>query len=145
MRIRVAVLLAACCGFLATGINANAEVEITALSSRADTVSGGDALVQIRFAPSKLRLRVTLNGNDVTSDFRPGPRPNTLIGLVNGLRLGHNTLSAQSNAGHHEHLTLVNHPIIGPVLSGPHEQPFYCMTQNFPGPGFTAAQANLDP
>src|SRR5205085_2477190 len=28
-------------------------------------------------------------------------------------------------------ITLVNHPIEGPILSGPHEQPYACATQQF--------------
>ena len=32
---------------------------------------------------------------------------------------------------------LTNYPITGPILSGPHEEPFYCMTQLFTLPAST--------
>jgi Tannase-like family of unknown function (DUF6351) len=52
---------------------------------------------------------------------------------VTGLDLGANTLSARSN-GHGKgrpraRLTLVNHPVTGPIFSGPQQQPFVCKTQ----------------
>ena len=62
-------------------------VDIDVLSSRADQVSGGDALVRVE-APKGLmkRLRVERNGTDVTSAF--ARRDGALVGLVDGLRLG---------------------------------------------------------
>src|SRR5258708_39834674 len=118
MPMRIAVLLASCFGFVAAAFNAVAEPHVTILSSRADTVSGGAVLLQIRAD----KVRVTLNGHDVSGDFHPGPQSNTLLGLVGGLRLGSNTL----RVGGADDITLVNHPISGPVFSGPHDQPSYC-------------------
>ena len=64
-------------------------VDIDVLSSRADQVSGGDALVRVQ-APKGLmkRLRVERNGTDVTSAFER--RDGALMGLVDGLRVGAN-------------------------------------------------------
>jgi hypothetical protein len=115
---------------------------ITALSSRPDTVSGGDVLVQISYPPNqRLPLVVSLNDHDVTGVFRQGATPNTWIGLVSGLQLGSNVVRVRtkSPAGD-QSLELTNHPITGPIISGPHETPFICMTQNFPIPGNSTAR-----
>ncbi len=111
-------------------------LRIITLSTRPDTVSGGSVLVRIR-AHREVPLStiiVTLNGHDVTGAFKP-ETDRSLLGLVEGLRLGDNVLAAASSTRGKHHrgseLTLTNHPITGPIFSGPHEQPFFCMTQNF--------------
>jgi len=114
------------------------EFGIRTLSTRADMVTGGDVLVQVN-VPSKVRLaevRIDLNARDVTSAFRAGAVPGALIGLVEGLALGWNTLTVSSvargrAAAPTARLALVNHPIAGPVFSGPHQTPFICETQTF--------------
>ena len=95
-------------------------------------VSGGDVLVSVHLpagvqAPS---VRLTLNGSDVTSSLRPVGVERTLMALVKGLADGSNTLVA-SAANANAKLTVVNHPNAGPVISGPHEQPFICETEKF--------------
>ena len=67
-------------------------VDIEVLSSRPDQVSGGDALVRVD-APPGLRdkLAVLRNGDDVTDAFET--RGNHLVGLVEGLGNGENTLA----------------------------------------------------
>jgi hypothetical protein len=90
--------------------------QINVLSNRADLISGGDALVAVTPANAK----VTLNGSDITSEFanRPDGR---YEGLVTGLSLGGNTLSAAGAKA-----TIVNHPIGGPVIAGPQVKPWIC-------------------
>jgi hypothetical protein len=122
----VALLAAACAGDTGTPPG------ITTLSSRPDMVTGGDALVRID-APgggSVEGANVTVNGTDVTGDFRPTPDGAGLMGLVTGLRPGPNTLAVTTGGGAAE-VTLVNHPAAGPVFSGPHETPFLCQTEEF--------------
>ena len=112
------------------------ELVIATLSARPEFVSGGDVLVRVQ-VPPRMSLgepRVALNGTDVTSVFRHDETRHTLTGLVTGLVLGRNTVSAavgrlgETGA---TLLTVVNHPIIGPVVSGPNEQPFVCQTETF--------------
>src|SRR5690242_14650178 len=99
MRSRVVVLLLSLLGLLGTMSSALAAIQITTLSARADSVSGGDVLVQISYpAGQLLPLWVTLNGNDVTGKFRPGAQANTWMGLVTGLSLGANTLRVRSKS-----------------------------------------------
>lgn len=130
----------ACAAFLiASFVAAAAPLAITTLSTRADSVSGGDVLVRIDYPTGqRLPLWVTLNDKDVTGQFRTGTAPNTWMGLVSGLSVGNNTLRVRTKAPAGDvSLQITNHPITGPVFSGPHEQPFFCMTQNFPVPGST--------
>ena len=109
-----------------------AALEIRTLSSRPDLVSGGDTLVAIK-APAGTpvdQLRVTLNGKDVTSRFTLDAASSEFRGLVEGLRPGANRLTATTKkprgaAG----LTVTNHAITGPILSGPHLTPFECSTE----------------
>ncbi len=113
------------------------ELRIVALSSRPDVVSGGDALVRVE-VPRAVPLgevTIELNDADVTAAFRPEDAAHTLTGLVTGLRTGENELEARIRSRAHRRssaeLTLNNHPISGPVFSGPQEQPFICQTQDF--------------
>ena len=116
---------------------ASLDFAIELLSGRPDTVAGGDALVRIdvpRNVPLH-KVALTLNGADITSQFVWSEAARTLTGLVSGMTIGSNMLAAHSNGrgnGRPEAtLTLVNHPIQGPVFSGPHEQPYICATASF--------------
>jgi len=109
--------------------------EISILSSSPDRVSGGDALVRVD-VPTIVPLHqvtVELNGDDVSGAFAPEPQDHALVGLVDGLVLGENTLEAKPN-GQGEgrpdpaQLSVTNHPITGPIFSGPQQQPFVCTT-----------------
>ena len=113
------------------------KLEIVTLSTRPDTVSGGDVLVEVRL-PRDVRLReleVTLNRREITGAFR-FDQDGQLIGLVSGLRLGSNVLraSVEDNRGRggrrtEARLEVTNYPVTGPVFSGPHQTPFVCETE----------------
>jgi hypothetical protein len=119
------------------GNNGN-DLQLTVLSSQPYLVSGGDALVRVD-APKQVdpsSIRVTLNGHDVTASFVPNAASQSLTGLVTGLVLGNNTLVATAVKNHNgngpsKSITLTNYPIAGPMISGPHEDPFFCQTQQF--------------
>ncbi len=106
---------------------------IRTVSNDPDRISGSDVLVEISFprGTSSRSLIVSLNGRDVSSAFRPGRAPNTMLGLVTGLALGRNTLRVEGRGLPGESLALTNHPITGPIFSGPHQRPFICETQTF--------------
>src|SRR5262245_58863741 len=85
----ICALLLLLFGTRATEADQGQKLAIVVLSTRPDTVTGGDVLVQINAGESPLQsIQVTLNGRDVTSAFRPGRVPGTLVGLVEGLALG---------------------------------------------------------
>jgi len=100
-----------------------APVEIEVLSSRADLVSGGDALVRITGAGTG-GLRVTLGGRDVTRQF--ARRPNGHVeALLTGIPDRRVTLTATAGS-HGARIDLVGHPNGGPLISGPQMQPWIC-------------------
>jgi hypothetical protein len=128
------------------------DFRIEVLSSRPYMVSGGDALVRVTVKDrdvSLRRVRIELNGADVTGAFVADASSRTLTGLVTGLRLGRNHLEVDAKGKGRGHadadLTLTNYPIQGPIISGPQEFPFACTTANFvPFPGSPALGAPLD-
>src|SRR3954468_474626 len=74
---------------------AAAPLQINVLSTRADLVTGGQALVSIDLpSPADASsVKVTLNGRDATGQF--APRPNGAFeGLLGGLADGANTVRA---------------------------------------------------
>jgi hypothetical protein len=71
------------------------------------------------------QLHIGLNGDDVTAQFRRHSNGRGL-GLLTGLRLGTNTVTATLPNGSGARLTVTNHPLGGPVFSGPQIQPWTC-------------------
>jgi hypothetical protein len=114
------------------GASAAQASAINVLSSRAEMVTGTEALIQI-VPPRGMAadvLRVSRNGKDVTTAFRRGADGTSLIGLVTELSRGTNQISVGSGSGAAT-LSLVAYPVAGPVFSGPHETPFICETERF--------------
>ena len=101
-------------------------LSISVLSGRADLVSGGSALVSINLSrPDARQVKVTLRHRSVTGDFAIR-RDGRFEGLVTGLALGRNVLQATLRSGWAARITLVNHPIGGPLFSGPQLEPWIC-------------------
>jgi len=105
--------------------------EIVSLSNRADLISGGDALVEVRVpksvAPNTVRL--SLDGHDVTGAFTANAAARTLRGLVSALVEGRNDFVAgESHGARDARLVITNHPIGGPVLLGSQTTPWICAT-----------------
>ena len=94
-----ALLLVPLAGLFAAAAWANdgrPQLEIVTLSNRADLISGGDALVEVRVPRdvSLSRVRVKLNDKDITASFKANAAARTLRGLVTGLvegRIGQST------------------------------------------------------
>jgi len=115
-------------------------LDIRALSTRPELVSGGDVLVQV-YGPANLtakNLAVRLNGKDVSAAFKPAAQSlapsavegKALVGLVTGLNVGSNSIQASMRGNKATaQLVVVNHPMTGPVLYSPHQTPFICETQ----------------
>jgi hypothetical protein len=117
-----------------------AAFQVKTLSSSPDMVSGGDSLIEIT-APVGVALdkvRVSLNGKDVSSQVPVADSTaRVLRGLVTGLTTdassttgSTNTLvvSNADNTAQRTETKLVNYPITGPILSGPHISPYECRT-----------------
>lgn len=119
-----ALVLAGCGG----GGGPSATAEIRTLSNRADLISGGDALVEVVTPDaSTAGLQVKLNGNDVTPAFarRADGR---ITGVLTGLAVGQNTVTASTDNTKAGQLTITNAPRSGPVLLGAQTAPWVCAT-----------------
>jgi hypothetical protein len=109
---------------------------VEAISTRPDMVTGGDVLLAVRVPVTVPvhKTRILRNGHDVTDRFRPDPDDRRrLVGLVDGLEIGGNTIEARAGMRGRRlasaDLVVVNHPLSGPVFSGPHQTPFVCRTE----------------
>ena len=118
-------------GLAPAAAGAERRLDVEVVSSRADAVSGGDALVRVvpssGVAPGQ--VRVSVDGEDVTGDFRV--RGGNLVGLVDGLDPGTHEITAAAPGARTGSLEIEAHPGEGPVLAGPHEEPFACETEEF--------------
>ena len=114
--------------------SSKAGFELRTLSTRADLVSGGDVLVQV-VVPATVasgKLAVSVNGRDVSADFKLSARANTFLGVVKDLPIGKSEVAAGARGQKAAvTLTVMNHPLAGPVMGGPHQAPFVCETQAF--------------
>jgi Tannase-like family of unknown function (DUF6351) len=115
------------CSFLTSFLLLGAAPPVTVLSSRPDMVSGGDTLIEIKTTGAQ-KLQVKVNGRDVSQVFHADATRGSMIGLVDGLRLGPNTLIVKAGSATTK-LQLVNHPITGPIVSGEHLKPYFCNTE----------------
>src|SRR5258708_27699016 len=121
---------------LAAGVACAADnVQIYVLSNRADLISGGDALVEVTIpaGANPSAMRVAVGKRDVTSAFavRADGR---YLGLIEGLALGENVVTAQLPGGGAARITIASHPSGGPGLTGPPAPPRLfkpCATQAF--------------
>ena len=129
------MLLAVCSSALATRHDSARDVEINTLSNRADLVSDGNVLVEVRL-PSNLKRKdvvVRLNGKVVTDQFQYDASERRLVSVLKGLVEGRNVLVADDNGRGkrpYASLTITNHSRGGPVFSGPQMQPWICATKD---------------
>jgi hypothetical protein len=137
--IRFVSLALATLAWIATGtpfqaLAAPANFEIRTLSNRADLISDGDALVEVR-VPGNLhfdKVTLTLNGANVTASFVADANAGTLRGVLRGMMRGDNHFVADSNGRGNGRpwalLIITNHPRGGPVLLGSQTMPWICAT-----------------
>jgi hypothetical protein len=104
-------------------------VQLSVLSSPAEYVSGGDARIGVRAAPGlHNKIELYLNGSRLDTPLKMAGS-HQLEGVIQGLRLGENTLEAYvKGQSLRDTITLTNYPVTGPMFSGPQQQPFVCTT-----------------
>lgn len=107
----------------------NGNVQLRVLSSAPEQVSGGDARIAVR-APRGLRDKLELHLNGQRLDLALAPTDDGLEGVVKGLADGRNVLEVRQRNSRQarDRLVLTNHPITGPIFTGPQQQPFVCTT-----------------
>ena len=114
-------------------------IQIKTLSNRADLISDGQALVQVRLPRgAKARtLQVTLNA--ATSAARSNAAPAGGSKPSWTASRSANTLKATAKRARGAQLTITNHPNGGPIFGGPQVQPWRCQQ------GAVDAQRNQPP
>ena len=108
-------------------------LELEVVSSRAEYVTGGDALIGVRLAEGVDPGDVTVaaGDTDVTASFEPDPDDlRRLLGLVRDLAEGETVITAEAGDDDAE-LTVTNHPTAGPLFSGEQLDLEACTTQVF--------------
>jgi hypothetical protein len=106
------------------------------VSSAPERVTGGDARIHVT-VPEIVPLHqveVWVNGENRADRFIVIPGTRKLTGVIDRLNLGENSIVVKQHGRGRglpqpAHLTLTNHPISGPVFSGPHQHPFLCSVQ----------------
>ena len=122
-----AAALMVACGGGSTKVSSSS-VQLSVLSSAPTQVSGGDARIQVTADPGQqAEIELWLNGRKLdVALIASGER---LEAVVGGLVEGKNMLEARHRAsGASQILELTNHPITGPMFSGPQQVPFVCTT-----------------
>jgi hypothetical protein len=104
-------------------------LRLSVISSPAAWVSGGDARIRVQAAAGlRDHLQLWLNGRRVAAAFEAVE--GGLEAVVGGLREGRNRLEVRHARarGLRSVMELVNHPVTGPMFSGPQQVPFVCTT-----------------
>jgi hypothetical protein len=125
------VSIVACGGGGSGGRTFTGQVQVQVMSSPANLVTGGSALVEVTVGEADPAPTVKLNGTDVSGSFQALPnRAGHYVGVVNNIPDGANLLAA-STGDATDRVTLVSYPATGPVFSGPLQTPFFCQTSEF--------------
>lgn len=106
-------------------VSFNGSATLQVLSNRVDLISAGDVLVEVIVDREETidHLVLSRDGTDVTNVLiATAENPLRLLGVVDGLALGDNTLSTNFGGS----VTVTNHPSGGPLFTGPHIQPWAC-------------------
>jgi hypothetical protein len=111
---------------------ADGEFDLLTVSTLPDAVTGGDVLMAVRGLAAEDSLQVRAGSRDVTAAF-VRREDGEWRGLVEGLVEGENRIRATASGpagARRATLTVINHPVSGPILSGPHQTPFNCRTED---------------
>ena len=108
------------------------DVKLQILSSPPQWVSGGDARIGVTAAPGLHdKIELWVNGKRVNGVLKP-TGSHQLEGVVSGFGIGDNTLEVYVKAQSlRDTVRVTNHPITGPMFTGPHQTPFVCTTTQF--------------
>ena len=130
-----ATAVAACSDDGGSGDDAGDDGGLTVevVSSRPEYVSGGDALVAVSL-PAGVEaadVAVEAGGADVTDAFAADPDDAArLVGLVEDLPEGESEVTARAG-DESASVTVVDHPVTGPMFSGEHLPLYACTTESF--------------
>lgn len=106
-------------------------IAVDVVSSQPHLVTGGSALIDVQHDGSAAALpTLQLNGRNIPlpadARIREEEEDVSFRFLLTGLDVGDNVLEISSGAVSAS-LTLTNYTATGPVISGPHQQPYVCL------------------
>lgn len=114
------------------------QVEMTTVSTRPALITGHEATLAVRGLTAGDRLNVTVNGRAVPArTFHhvaslPGQAAGQVTGVLHHLALGGDevraTVTGKRYGTRRMSLHLLVHSLQGPVITGPHQEPFVCET-----------------
>lgn len=107
-------------------------VGVDVISSQPHLVTADSALIDVQHdGPATVMPAVLLNSRSIpiptAADVREQETGVLIRFLLTGLEPGLNTLEVSAGTASAS-LTLTNYPATGPVISGPHQQPYLCLS-----------------
>jgi hypothetical protein len=131
----VALALSAAPAFAAAADHGGARLSLTSVSNpKPSLVSGGDVLIRVTGSSQIPKLMVDGRAAGATAHSQPD---GSWLALISGLRNGAHRIDAKSGRQTAD-MRVTNHPITGPVFSGPQQLPFICETQAYGLPPATS-------
>src|SRR5262245_10079796 len=119
-------------GVTTTGTSPDGGLTVSTVSTRADAVTDGNVLLRVDGeAVAAGPVEVSVDGEAIEVVFDPATRdgPADLrLGLLDGMVEGQHLVEVTAG-GETAALAVINHPITGPVFSGPHLEPWVCHTE----------------
>ncbi len=131
----VALALSAAPAYAVAADRGGTRLSLTSVSNpKPSLVSGGNVL--IRVTGSSQTPKLTVDGRPAGASVHAQP-DGSWLALIDGLRNGVHRIDATSGRQSAD-LRVTNHPITGPVFSGPQQLPFICETQAYGLPPATS-------
>lgn len=128
-------LLVLSCLLAACGPATPAQIGVEVVSGQPHLLSGGDALIEIRSSVDDAgALSLVLNGASAAAALSPVGVQDGMYQyrtLLTGLVHGENVLQVSAGTATAQ-LSMVNYPRTGPIISGPHQTPYFCLSQLSP-------------
>ncbi|MGD8872865.1 MAG: DUF6351 family protein, partial [Gemmatimonadota bacterium] len=111
------------------------DVALSTVPTRPEYVSGGDVLVQVDLAADIDPALVTVGVDGMSAHVEQAPAPpdrlgrdrNAVLALVSGLPDGPSELIASVDGQRAASLLVTSYPIEGPIFSGEHLEPYFCL------------------
>lgn len=111
------------------------DVTITTVPTPPQYVSGGETLLRIDAVPGVdlAAISITVDGREAVAVSAPAPpdrmgrTQHALLVLLDGLVVGDNEVVVSVDGALAASLTVTNYPTAGPIFSGEHLEPYFCL------------------
>jgi len=128
-------ILGFACLVVACGPEVPVQIGVQVVSNQPHLLSGGDALIEVSSSVNNASaLILTLNAAPARATLTATGSQDGLFqyrALLSGLVDGENVLQVRAGTGTAQ-LSMVNYPRSGPIISGPHQSPYFCLADLSP-------------